>query len=101
MAVSTYLSSPYNELLHYFVCITEFLIEFQAAVRSSRRKRSQYVAGLRDEVDRLHERRRECQEENGLLTQLHGLWSRLVTEVESEIQVIEAVDLISRTIRQL
>jgi len=59
----------------------------QAAVRSSRRKRSQYVAGLKDQVERLRGRRRECQEENGLLTQLHTLWSRLVAEVEEEIQV--------------
>ncbi len=59
---------------------------FQAAVRSSRRKRNQYVVGLREEVKDLKRRRKECQEENQLLRQLHGLWARLVQETERELQ---------------
>ncbi len=49
-------------------------------------ERSQYVVGLRDEVCRLRDRRTECQEENQLLRQLHGLWRCLVGEVEKELQ---------------
>ena len=42
---------------------------------------------LREEVSRLRRRRRDCQEENQLLGQLHGLWGRLVAEVEQELQL--------------
>ena len=59
---------------------------FQAAVRSSRRKRSQYVITLREEVAGLQRRRREAQEEHALLSQLTLLWQRLCDEVEAEIQ---------------
>ena len=59
---------------------------FQAAVRSSRRKRSQYVITLREEVAGLQRRRREAQEERALLRQLTLLWQRLCDEVEAEIQ---------------
>ena len=61
-------------------------IFFQAAVRSSRRKRSQYVVTLREEVAGLQRRRREAQEERVLLGQLTHLWQRLCDEVEAEIQ---------------
>eukprot|EP00094_Tigriopus_californicus_P000092 TCALIF_00089-PA protein Name:"Protein of unknown function" AED:0.03 eAED:0.03 QI:0/0/0.5/0.5/1/1/2/354/88 len=57
-----------------------------AAVRSSRRKRSQYVVNLREKVTDLQQRRKEAQEENALLTQLTSLWMRLCAEVEVEIQ---------------
>ena len=59
---------------------------FQAAVRSSRRKRNQYVVDLRDLVYDLKRRREEAVTQNELLKQLTSLWERLCTEVESEIQ---------------
>ena len=55
-------------------------------MRSSRRKRSQYVITLREEVAGLQRRRREAQEERALLGQLTHLWQRLCDEVEAEIQ---------------
>ena len=59
---------------------------FQAAVRSSRRKRNQYVVDLRDTVYELKRRRHEAKTQNELLKQLSGLWERLCSEVEAEIQ---------------
>lgn len=44
------------------------------------------MASLRQEVSELIDRRKEAQEENALLKKLHGLWERLCTEVEAEIQ---------------
>lgn len=57
-----------------------------AAVRSSRRKRNQYVVDLRDTVYELKRRRHEAKTQNELLKQLSALWERLCSEVESEIQ---------------
>jgi hypothetical protein len=59
---------------------------FQAAVRSSRRKRNQYVADLRDLVGDLKRRRVDGSTQNELLKQLTSLWERLCSEVENEIQ---------------
>ena len=59
---------------------------FQAAVRSSRRKRNQYVVDLRHHVDDLRKRRNDLEVEHSLLEQLTSLWERLCKEVESEIQ---------------
>ena len=58
----------------------------QAAVRSSRRKRNQYVVDLRDLVCDLKRRRQDAMTQNELLQQLTCLWERLCTEVEAEIQ---------------
>ena len=55
-------------------------------MRSSRRKRNQYVVDLRDTVYELKQRRHEAITQNQLLKQLSGLWERLCSEVESEIQ---------------
>ena len=55
-------------------------------MRSSRRKRNQYVVDLRDLVYDLKRRREEAVTQNELLKQLTSLWERLCTEVESEIQ---------------
>ena len=55
-------------------------------MRSSRRKRNQYVVTLRDEVSRLRQRTRDAREENALLRQLRALWERTVREVEAEVQ---------------
>lgn len=57
-----------------------------AAVRSSRRKRNQYVVDLRDLVTDLKRRKSEAFTQNDLLKKLIGLWERLCSEVESEIQ---------------
>ena len=65
--------------------IFHYLI-FQAAVRSSRRKRNQYVVDLRDLVFDLRRKRQEAVTQNELLKQLTSLWERLCSEVESEIQ---------------
>ena len=59
---------------------------FQAAVRSSRRKRNQYVVDLRHHVDDLRKRRNDLEVEHSLLEQLTSLWERLCKEVENEIQ---------------
>ena len=59
---------------------------FQAAVRSSRRKRNQYVVDLRDHVFDLKKRKQEAITQNELLKQLTSLWQRLCSEVDSEIQ---------------
>ena len=45
------------------------------------------MVSLRDEVAELRQQRREAEEENHLLKQLHSLWERLCYEVEAEIQV--------------
>ena len=63
----------------------QFLV-FQAAVRSSRRKRNQYVVDLRDLVTDLKRRKSEAETQNDLLKKLITLWDRLCGEVESEIQ---------------
>ena len=63
-----------------------FPLKFQAAVRSSRRKRNQYVVDLRDLVTDLKRRRQEAVTQNELLKQLIPLWERLVSEVETEVQ---------------
>ena len=55
-------------------------------MRSSRRKRNQYVVDLRDTVYELKRRRHEAKTQNELLKQLSALWERLCSEVESEIQ---------------
>ena len=62
------------------------MLFLQAAVRSSRRKRNQYVVDLRDLVIDLRRRRHEAMTQNELLKQLNILWERLCSEVESEIQ---------------
>ena len=62
------------------------LFVLQAAVRSSRRKRNQYVQSLRDHVTDLKKRKRDATDENRLLKQLSNLWQRLCTEVEAEIK---------------
>ena len=62
------------------------ILVFQAAVRSSRRKRNQYVVDLRDLVTDLKRRKSEAFTQNDLLKKLIGLWERLCSEVESEIQ---------------
>ena len=54
---------------------------FQAAVRSSRRKRNQYVVDLRQNVDELKRRKKEGMEQNNLLRTLTVLWERLCSEV--------------------
>ena len=53
----------------------------QAAVRSSRRKRNQYVVDLRQNVDELKRRKKEASEQNNLLRTLTVLWERLCSEV--------------------
>ena len=58
-----------------------FFIYFQAAVRSSRRKRNQYVVDLRQNVDELKRRKKEGMEQNNLLRTLTVLWERLCSEV--------------------
>ena len=55
-------------------------------MRSSRRKRTQYVLNLRDKVEALQQRKADALEENTLLKQLNSLWTRLCEEVEAEIQ---------------
>ena len=67
--------------LNYFI-----FRSFQAAVRSSRRKRNQYVVDLRDHVFDLKKRKQEAITQNELLKQLTSLWQRLCSEVDSEIQ---------------
>ena len=62
------------------------ILVFQAAVRSSRRKRNQYVVDLRDLVTDLKRRKSEALTQNDLLQKLISLWERLCSEVESEIQ---------------
>ena len=64
----------------------DFCLIFQAAVRSSRRKRNQYVVDLRHHVDDLRKRRNDLEVEHSLLEQLTSLWERLCKEVENEIQ---------------
>ena len=58
-----------------------FHLTFQAAVRSSRRKRNQYVVDLRQNVDELKRRKKEGMEQNNLLRTLTVLWERLCSEV--------------------
>ena len=60
-------------IINYFV--------LQAAVRSSRRKRNQYVVDLRQNVDELKRRKKEGLEQNTLLRTLTVLWERLCSEV--------------------
>ena len=55
-------------------------------MRSSRRKRNQYVVDLRHHVDDLRKRRKDLEVEHSLLEQLTSLWERLCKEVETEIQ---------------
>ena len=55
-------------------------------MRSSRRKRNQYVVDLRDHVFDLKKRKQEAITQNELLKQLTSLWQRLCSEVDSEIQ---------------
>ena len=55
-------------------------------MRSSRRKRNQYVVDLRDHVYDLKKRKQDAITQNELLKQLTSLWERLCSEVESEIQ---------------
>jgi len=57
-----------------------------AAVRSSRRKRNQYVVDLRHNVDDLKRRKKEASEQNILLRTLTVLWERLCSEVEEELK---------------
>ena len=59
---------------------------FQAAVRSSRRKRNQYVVDLREHVIDLKKRKQDACTQHQLLVQLTNLWERLCSEVETEIQ---------------
>ena len=66
--------------------IYDGLYLLQAAVRSSRRKRNQYVQDLRQHVDDLKRRKHDAMVENALLKQLTSLWERLCSEVENEIQ---------------
>ena len=58
----------------------------QAAVRSSRRKRNQYVQSLRDHVTDLKKRKHDGLTQNKLLKQLANLWQRLLAEVEAEVR---------------
>lgn len=69
-----------------FTILTYFLFSFnfQAAVRSSRRKKSQYVVSLRQEVQDLKQKKREAEEANQLLKQLKSLWEQTLREVEAE-----------------
>lgn len=69
-------------LIHTF----SLCFPLQAAVRSSRKKRSQYVVGLRREIEDLKNLVQEAQGENCLLRQLADLWGRLCSEVEVEVQ---------------
>merc|ERR1719230_1975406 len=57
-----------------------------AAVRSSRRKRNQYVQNLREHVTDLKKRKHDGMVQNKLLKQLATLWQRLIAEVEEEIK---------------
>ena len=50
-------------------------------MRSSRRKRNQYVVDLRQNVEDLKTRKREAHEQNNLLRTLTMLWERLCSEV--------------------
>ena len=69
-------------VLSNFFC----LVKFQAAVRSSRRKRNQYVQNLREHVTDLKKRKHDGMVQNKLLKQLATLWQHLIAEVEEEIK---------------
>ena len=69
------------------------MILLQAAVRSSRRKRNQYVVDLRQNVEELKKRKKEAQEQNNLLRTLTILWERLCSEVI--LHIITAITIIT------